>query len=404
MGKDTGRPRDCTLSNSAIVDLWQEARQAAGLELLTQAQLKDRSPFMREFFSHHGGGVMVPNPELYLGAGRVGGGRLDTIVGAYIPILKAANNMLHLNLRIPRTAGFRISGEPRNSPVRYQFTLARDPFSHFASGYTEAAWRTMIDGACPRYAPLLCRAVGVAAHQASSRTDAERIASGSDSERIVGAILDARKYQAGACTKHGGCEPASGFFQDHGQHMYVQMGIMRAGWRLDYVGHLENMQQSWDELWHAVPGYDREAAAPPLDLHVGEHASSSDPLGHRRELYAYLEAHPTLHEALCILLRPDYRCLGYNESGCLAAVRSVSPSKRVRRKVAVLNRSHYGDMPVPVTPPFDHAAMKTLRASRCNDGKLMALLRMSGVSDPCARSMWSSSHSSRISRAASRPG
>ena len=359
-------PRDCTLSNSAIVDLWQEARQAAGLEPLTQAQLKDRSPFMREFFSHHGGGVMVPNPELYLGAGRVGGGRLDTIVGAYIPILKAANNMLHLNLRIPRTAGFRISGEPRNSPVRYQFTLARDPFSHFASGYTEAAWRTMIDGACPRYAPLLCRAVGVAAHQASARTDAERIASGSDSERIVGAILDARKYQAGACTKHGGCEPASGFFQDHGQHMYVQMvrarvrgqwsgvgvaveervgvgvrmgsglatrslilalapaltylspltphrspltphlspltahrspltthrspltphrspltahrspspltltqGIMRAGWRLDYVGHLESMQKSWDELWHAVPGYDREAAAPPLDLRVG---------------------------------------------------------------------------------------------------------------------------------------
>ena len=200
--------------------------------------------------------------------------------------------------------------------------------------------------------------------------------------------------------------------------MFSQVGVVRVGWQLDYVGRVDQMQQSWEEAWRRIDssligertftermrhrwtqlvhGWRRdpvraEAAAPPLALSVGKHASSSDPLGHRHQLLEYLRRRPKLHRALCTLLQPEYACFSYDAAGCDAGRRDLrgrtkgGPIRHGKPSSVHLSRLAYGERPREMLS-FDDETLKKLRHARCDDPAISELLSEGHVHNACASS------------------
>ena len=90
-------------------------------------------------------------------------------------------------------------------------------------------------------------------------------------------------------------------------------GVLTSGWKLDFVGTLENAEQDWAKMTaEARLG----VKIGPLNESLGLHPSTLDPQGARQSMIGLLRADVNLRHRLCRLLEPDYICFGYEAQSC----------------------------------------------------------------------------------------
>jgi hypothetical protein len=99
------------------------------------------------------------------------------------------------------------------------------------------------------------------------------------------------------------------------EHVYAAVGALAVG--VDFVGRLEAFDDDWRCLAHRL----QLPAHTTFNRSLGAHLSSGDPTGDRAAAAALVANDATTLAALCLVLLPDYACLGYAlPKGCVPEV------------------------------------------------------------------------------------
>ena len=133
---------------------------------------------------------------------------------------------------------------------------------------------------------------------------------------------------------HGSTHRFRAFMQDllrgadmlDGEHAFASVGALEVG--VDFIGRLERFDDDWARLLALL----RLPADTAFNRSAGVHASSADPTRNRAAAAAVLREDAGVAAAVCLLLLPDYACLGYELPGaCLAEVRRLARELAARR-------------------------------------------------------------------------
>ena len=83
-------------------------------------------------------------------------------------------------------------------------------------------------------------------------------------------------------------------------------GVLHLWPNITFVGRLEHFDRDWSQV-NALYGTDMSG----YDKTIGEHISSRDPNGIKRNTLQLLREFPAYYRALCHLLLVDYVCFSY---------------------------------------------------------------------------------------------
>jgi hypothetical protein len=115
------------------------------------------------------------------------------------------------------------------------------------------------------------------------------------------------------------------------EHVYALSGSLAPG-GVDFIGRLESFGAEWRRLRAQLAIPERAGA---FNLSLGKHDSSKDPTGDRAAAAAYLQSNEAALAALCLLLLPDFACLGYAlPAACAAEVSRLAQDTQAARAAA----------------------------------------------------------------------
>ena len=179
----------------------------------------------------------------------------------------------------------------------FTFTFARTPMSHFLSGFTEYAYRLS----------------GISAGDGQWAMDpsawGDYVTSISEvAHEVLRAMLEMDWSLARTLPPNrDDFYPAS--------HMSLLVGPLMHGYRLDFVGRLETMDDDWLRLGQLSDTNVSQYPVPP-----SAHITSQDPQGARQVMVDLLITREDLRRAVCYFLAVDHEVYGYDLNDCFAGV------------------------------------------------------------------------------------
>lgn len=103
------------------------------------------------------------------------------------------------------------------------------------------------------------------------------------------------------------------------EHVFTSVGALAMG--VDFIGRLERFDADFARLLARL----RLPADSPFNRSAGAHASSADPTRDRAAAAAVLRDDADAAAAVCLLLLPDFACLGYElPPACVPEVRRLA--------------------------------------------------------------------------------
>ena len=203
------------------------------------------------------------------------------------------------------------------APRTLAFTFVREPLSRFLSGYARRMRCACVAHACWLRCSHCCMLALAAGRY------------GEISYRSVFFPNAAEHLARGAAVTHvhlphGSPARFAAFLRDlvagapvfEAEHVYAAAGALGMG--LDFIGRLERFDADWARLSALLV---LPPDARPFNRTAGAHDSSRDPTGDRAAAAAYLRDTPDAQAAVCLLLLPDFACLGYAlPPACVAEV------------------------------------------------------------------------------------
>ncbi len=99
------------------------------------------------------------------------------------------------------------------------------------------------------------------------------------------------------------------------EHVQASSGALAVG--VDFIGRLESFERDWRRLARTL----QLPANVTFNTSLGAHNSSADDEGDRAAAASYLRHNGAALAAVCLILLPDFACLGYAlPAGCAAEV------------------------------------------------------------------------------------
>ena len=121
------------------------------------------------------------------------------------------------------------------------------------------------------------------------------------------------------------------------EHVYAAVGAF-GGMGVDFIGRLEN----WDEDWRCLARQLQLPANVTFNRALGAHDSSGDPTGDRAAAAALVASDVATLAALCLILLPDFACLGYAlPPGCVPEVARLAAALQQQPRCNATTSRHY---------------------------------------------------------------